>query len=173
MEKKGQIWVGEILGEIDEELGRREKRLGIRMKEWYGKNWRLNFYHKINIIYYNYCFFNYLSTFFFNDAHMLQITGFYDFCSLTFPMAYIPTLVTALTSDALPNVFAPVLPISGDVALGETKNTCLSRSKATCCSYAWPPDGKASIFVEFPGHLHIPIYPRESGALFNNRSFTT
>lgn len=73
------------------------------------------------MIYYDYRFFNYLSTFFFNDAHMLQITGFYDFCSLTFPMAYIPTLITALTSDALPDVFAPVLPICGDVALGETK----------------------------------------------------
>lgn len=58
---------------------------------------------------------------FFNDAHMLQITGFYDFCSLTFPMAYIPTLITTLTSGASPNVFAPVLPICGDIALGDTK----------------------------------------------------
>lgn len=58
---------------------------------------------------------------FFNDAHMLLITGVYDFCSLTFPMAYIPTLITTLTSDASPNVFAPVLPICGDIALGETK----------------------------------------------------
>lgn len=102
---------------------------------------------------------------------MLQITGFYDFCSLTFPMAYIPTLITTLTSDASPNVFAPVLPICGDIALGETK-TRLSRSKATCCSCGCPPDGKAGIFVEFPGHVQILIYPRESGGLFNNRSFT-
>lgn len=58
--------------------------------------------------------------FFFNDAHMLQITRFYDFCSLTFPMAYIPTLMTTLTSDASPNVFAPVLPICDDITLGET-----------------------------------------------------
>lgn len=52
---------------------------------------------------------------------MLQITEFYGFCSLTFPMAYIPTLITTLTSNASPNVFAPVLPICGDLALGERK----------------------------------------------------
>lgn len=49
---------------------------------------------------------------------MLMVTGFYDFCSPTFPMAYIPTLITRLTSDASPNVFAP---IRGDAALGEAK----------------------------------------------------
>jgi len=32
-EKKGQIWIGEILGGTGEELGRTEKRLGIRMKD--------------------------------------------------------------------------------------------------------------------------------------------
>lgn len=56
---------------------------------------------------------------------MLQITGFYDFCSLTFPMAYIPTLIATLTSDAPPNVFAAVVPIRGDAALRETKRLVL------------------------------------------------
>lgn len=37
---------------------------------------------------------------------MLQIRGFYYLCSLTFPTAYILALITALTPDAPPIVFA-------------------------------------------------------------------
>lgn len=53
---------------------------------------------------------------------MLPVTVFYYFCSLTFPMAYIPTLITSFTmnsSDALPNVFTPMLHICTDTPLGE------------------------------------------------------
>jgi len=90
-----------------------------------------------------------------NDAHMLQITGVYDFCSLAFPMAYIPILITTLTSDASANVFAPVLPICGDTALGETKTPVSPGRRLLAVLVDIHQMAKPGILVGFPRHLHI------------------
>lgn len=89
----------------------------------------------------------------------------YDFSSLPCPRAFIPSLITALTSDVLLNGLHPGALFMAMPLLGKQIHPPLLLATGTHSPGSCQPDGTARLWEALPGHLQIRAYPRDSGGL--------